>query len=170
MESSIRRWRSTAARVRAVRAPLRKKVLGPIPPPENSLGIHSDPCAYTGICFGLSGPKVTVQIVRSSSGLRCATAAVPFADNRQSKAVRRRVDGREGDGISTYRGTFDDIVQSFVEPRTEPQRTGIGHLTNCGRSQRHYWHPSRNSRCQCMRLDSCGFQDDPHGRSKKFFG
>jgi hypothetical protein len=108
--------------VRAARAPLRKKVLGPIPPPENSLGIHSDPCAYTGIFFGLSGPKVTVQIVRSSSGLRCATAAVPFADNSQSKAVRRRVDGR--DGISTYRGTFDDTVQSFVEPRTEPQRTG----------------------------------------------
>ena len=65
------------------------------------------------------------------------TAAVPFAENRQSKAVRRRVDGLEGDGVSTCRVTFDEHRSIIREPRTEPPRTGIEDPTNCGRSQLH---------------------------------
>ena len=117
-------------------------------------GIHSNPCAYTGICFRLSGSKVTVQIVRSSRGLRRVTAAVPFADNRQSKAVRRRVDGLEGDGVSTCRVTFDEHRSIIREPRTEPPRTGIEDPTNCGRSELHSQHHADARACAWIAVDA----------------
>jgi len=50
--------------------------------------VYSDPCAYTGICFRLSRPKVTVQIVRTPSGVRCPSVAVPLAAHQWPNGVR----------------------------------------------------------------------------------
>jgi hypothetical protein len=81
---------------------------------------------------------------------------------------------QEGYDVSTYRVVFDEHPSIILEPRTELQRTGIGDLTNCGRSQRHSSrHPNEN-RCQWMRMDRCGYiRTDGFGRicpQKNFSG
>ena len=80
----------------------------------NSLDIHSDPCACTGICFRLSGPKVTVQIVRSSLGLRCATATVPFANTDNRTLFVEGLMGTRGIAFQLTRSPSTNIVRSFV--------------------------------------------------------
>jgi hypothetical protein len=75
--------------------------------------------------------------------------------------ARRRFDGREGIAVQRTGCGSTNIVRSWREPRTDPQRTGIGDPTNCGRSQRDYSHHSDESRCQCTRMDRCGTNAAP---------
>jgi len=123
------------------------------------LGIHSYPCACIGICCCVRDANNDAAIVRSSLGVRCLFAAVPFAARRMIERCRRRCPGRLKCHPPRAHQLFDEQPSIGGYLRTEPRRSRIEAPTNCGRFAPSLWAHSSQNRYRCMRMDRCGCQD-----------
>ena len=140
---------------------------------RNSLGIHSDPSACTGICFRVTGVKKDAAIVRSSLGLRYLFAAVPFAAYEGSNDVRRRLPGRLKRDPHRRHQPFDEQPSIIGYLRTEPWRSRIEAPTNCGRfapSLRATQAKTDASACAWIAVDIKTVPVVAESILKKFFG
>ena len=117
----------------------------------------------------LRSAKDEAAIVRSSLGLRCLFAAVRSRFTHHRAMFVEGDPGRLKHHPPRTHQPFDEQRSIIDFLRTEPQRIGIGDLTNCGRFAPSLCAGSSENRCQCMRMDRCRYQTAPGSGGIKQF-